>query len=64
MPDAINRIGMVSEGINTTKILENISNKNAIELPICHKVFEILYKDANPKTSFDQLMSRTLKKEN
>ena len=64
LPDAISKIGMISEGVNTTKILENISKKNNIELPICHKVFEILYKGADPKKSLDELMSRTLKKEN
>ena len=63
LQDAKNKIGMVSEGINTTKILEYISIKNNIELPICHKVYEILYKGADPKKSFDQLMSRSLKKE-
>ena len=64
LQDAKNKIGMVSEGINTTKILEHISIKNNIELPICHKVYEILYKGADPKKSFVQLMSRSLKKEN
>ena len=64
LQDAKNKIGMVSEGVNTTKILDDISKKNNIELPICNKVYEILYEGADPKKSFEQLMSRSLKKEN
>ena len=64
LQDAKNKIGMVSEGVNTTKILEDISKKNNIELPICNKVYEILYECADPKKSFEELMSRSLKKEN
>jgi len=56
-------IGMVSEGVNTTKILNNIIINNNLEMPICSEVYNILFNNAEPKTSLIKLMSRSLKVE-
>ena len=55
---------MVSEGINTTKMLNNIILDNNLEMPICSEVSNILFNGSNPKESLNNLMMRTLKKEN
>ena len=61
---AKSKIGMVSEGINTCKILNEISNKHNIEMPICSEVYKILFQNSDPKDSLYNLMTRTLKIEN
>jgi len=57
-------IGMISEGINTCKIIHKISSKNNIEMPICNEVYKILFEELNPKDSINKLMTRSLKVEN
>jgi glycerol-3-phosphate dehydrogenase (NAD(P)+) len=62
--EAKNEIGMVSEGINTCRILNKISINNNIEMPICNEVYNILFEGADPKDSIHKLMTRKLKVEN
>ena len=64
LQDAKSEIGMVSEGINTCKILNKISNKHNIEMPICSEVYKILFENSDPKDSLYNLMTRSLKVEN
>ena len=54
---------MVCEGVNTCKILKNISTNNTIDLPICNEIYNILFEKTNPKESINNLMSRKLTKE-
>ena len=63
LSDAKDEIGMISEGINTSKILNNISKKNNIEMPICTEVYKILFEGNDPKKSLYELMTRSLKEE-
>ena len=60
------KIGMVSEGINACKIVYDIldSNRHKIDLPICNEVHNILFKNADPSNSLNNLMTRNLKNEN
>jgi glycerol-3-phosphate dehydrogenase (NAD(P)+) len=60
------KIGMVSEGINACKIVYDIldSNRHKIDLPICNEVYNILFKNADPSNSLNNLMTRNLKNEN
>tara|TARA_B100001996_G_scaffold378826_1_gene363596 strand:- start:382 stop:1368 length:987 start_codon:yes stop_codon:yes gene_type:complete len=64
LSDAKDEIGMISEGINTSQILNNISKKHEIDMPICTEVYKILFEGNNPKKSLYELMTRSLKKEN
>ena len=64
LEDAKAEIGMVSEGINTCKILNEISNNHNLEMPICNEVYKILFKQSNPEDSINKLMTRSLKVEN
>ena len=64
LDESNNRIGMVSEGINTCQILYDISNKHKLDMPICSEIYKILFDGCNPKESLHQLMTRSLKVEN
>ena len=56
-------INMVSEGVNTTKILHSIILDNNLKMPICMEIYNILFKDCNPNESINKLMTRKLTKE-
>jgi glycerol-3-phosphate dehydrogenase (NAD(P)+) len=54
---------MVAEGVKTAKSVYNLSRKLAVEMPICHAVYRILYEDLDTKEAAYQLMTRDLKQE-
>ncbi|GIR96735.1 hypothetical protein CM15mP99_3700 [bacterium] len=56
-------MGMVAEGVNTTKVVHELSKKHNIEMPISNSVYEVLFMRRDPKTSVKNLMIRKLKKE-
>ncbi len=64
LEDAINQVGMISEGINACKFLNDITNKHNVEMPICNEVYKILFENSDPSTSLENLMTRDLKNEN
>ena len=57
-------IGMVSEGVNTCKILYDISVEYKLDMPICNEIYNILFSNTDPKESIYNLMTRSLKIEN
>jgi len=61
--EAIDMIGMVSEGVNTTKILNTTIKDNNLEMPICMEIYNILFNNSDPKESIHNLMTRKLTKE-
>jgi glycerol-3-phosphate dehydrogenase (NAD(P)+) len=54
---------MVAEGVKTAKSVYDLSQKLAIEMPISHEVYHILYDDVSPKDACLRLMTRDLKQE-
>ena len=64
LDESKNKIGMISEGINTCKILYNISNKHKLDMPICSEIYKILFDGGDPRKSLHLLMTRSLKVEN
>ena len=57
------KIDMISEGVNTSKILYNKIKANNLNMPICQEVYKILFKKLSPKDSILSLMTRPLKDE-
>jgi len=53
-------VGMVSEGVNTAKILNDIIESNNLKMPICTEIYNILFDNAKPKVSIYNLMTRKL----
>ena len=51
---------MVSEGINACRILFSMN----VDTPICDEVYKILFENADPANSLNNLMTRNLKDEN
>ena len=52
-----------AEGVETTRSLYNLSKRLNVDLPICRKVYEILYLRKDPLTSINSLMKRELRDE-
>ena len=63
LEEIISSMGMVAEGVNTTKVVQELSKKHNIEMPISNSVYEVLFLSKDPKTSVKNLMTRKLKKE-
>lgn len=53
----------VAEGVETSVSAKELSAKMKIEMPITNEVYEVLYKEKDPKDAITSLMTRQLKKE-
>ena len=60
---AIERVGMVVEGIMTTKAAYEMSNALGVEMPITNTVYEVLYEDQPVGPAVWKLMERDKKNE-
>jgi glycerol-3-phosphate dehydrogenase (NAD(P)+) len=54
---------MVAEGVYTVKGAALLALEHGVEMPITAEVFEVLYKEKDPRTAVEDLMQRTLKDE-
>lgn len=63
LDEIVSSMNMVAEGITTTLSVHQLAKKEKIEMPICEQVFQVLYKNKNPKKALQNLMSRKLKSE-
>ncbi len=59
----LDEMGMVVEGVRTTKAAYLFSIQKNVEMPITHALYEILYNNAEPKEIVGQLMTRSKKDE-
>lgn len=53
----------LAEGYETVKALRLLSNRYAVELPICNAVYRILYEKKDAREELEKLFTRSLKKE-
>jgi len=63
LDEAIEEIGMVVEGVKTTKSAYKLSEKLGIEMPITDEIYNVLYNNENVKESVNRLMLRDKKHE-
>ena len=63
LPEILNHMRMVAEGVKTAKSVYNLSRKAGVEMPICHATYHILYDDLSPTEALYQLMTRDLRHE-
>ncbi len=61
--EAIDRVGMVVEGIRTTRSAYELSKKLNVEMPITEVLYNVIYLDADLSNSLEQLMLREKKHE-
>jgi len=59
LKEAVQTVGMVVEGVYTTKSAYELSKQYNIEMPITQEIYNILYNDINAKESVCNLMLRT-----
>ncbi len=61
--DVLSDLGMVAEGVNTTRAAKQMSDRLQVELPITNVVHAILYEGLTPSEGLHKLMTRSLKSE-
>jgi glycerol-3-phosphate dehydrogenase (NAD(P)+) len=54
---------MVAEGVNASKSIYKLAEKENVEMPIVKEVYDIIYNNKSPKNAVINLMKRTLKEE-
>jgi len=63
MEDTLEQIGMVVEGIHTTRVIQRIAAEIGVEMPICEACYHVIYENASPVEEVNQLMIRNRKNE-
>ena len=58
LKDVIENMGMVIEGISTTKAAYELAKQQQIEMPITEAIYEVLYNGQDVKQTIAQLMRR------
>ncbi len=53
----------VAEGVKTARAIYNLSHRLAVEMPICHEVYRVLYEGLAPREALVRLMTREPKQE-
>lgn len=59
----LDQMGMVVEGVRTTKAAYQLSKEQQIEMPITEGIYEILFNDKEPKAVVEHLMNRDKREE-
>jgi len=63
LDDITGSMNMVAEGVKTARSIYNLSRRLAVEMPICHEVYHVLYDGRPPREALVRLMTRELKQE-
>ncbi|KRN75456.1 hypothetical protein IV73_GL000623 [Weissella kandleri] len=63
MDEVIDNMGMVIEGISTTKVVHDLAQQKGVEMPISEAVYQVLYAQEDPKIAINNLMERPLQQE-
>ncbi len=63
LEEIVSSMKMVAEGITTTLSVHQLARREKVEMPICEQVYQVLYKNKDPKKVLQNLMSRKLKSE-
>jgi glycerol-3-phosphate dehydrogenase (NAD(P)+) len=61
--EVLSEMVMVAEGVKTTRVAKELADTYYIEMPITQKVYEVLYREKNPREALTELMTRSLKSE-
>lgn len=63
LEQVLDEMGMVVEGVRTTKAAHQLAQKYDVAMPITSALYEVLFTDKEPKQAVDQLMIRMKKSE-
>lgn len=61
--EVLGSMGMVVEGIRTTKAAHTISEKYQVQMPIAKQLYHVLFEGLDPRTAVEALMGRDRKTE-
>lgn len=63
MPDVLKNMGMVVEGVSTTKVAHQMARELDVDMPITDAIYQVLYENAPIRTVITDLMKRSGKPE-
>lgn len=63
LEQVLTEMGMVVEGVRTTKAAYQLAQKYAVAMPITSALYDVLFTDKEPKQAVDELMIRMKKSE-
>lgn len=63
LQETLEEVGMVVEGITTTKVVYEMAHKYKVDMPITKEIYGVLYKGTNPRDAVTNLMTRSTKNE-
>lgn len=63
LADTLNKVGMVVEGVHTTRIVHNLAQKMDIDMPITKACYNVLYNGNSPREELEIMMQRDKKHE-
>ncbi len=58
LSEVLENMGMVVEGVRTTLAAYQLSKKYDVDMPITNELYNVLFKDKDPKQAVDDLMTR------
>ncbi|OMP65873.1 NAD(P)H-dependent glycerol-3-phosphate dehydrogenase [Domibacillus epiphyticus] len=63
LEEVLASMGMVVEGVRTTKAAHQLSAKYDVQMPITDALYDVLFEQRDPKNAVDELMARVKKHE-
>ena len=63
LPEVLEQMGMVVEGVRTTKAAHQLAEKYDVAMPIAEQLYEVLFNEKDPEQAVDELMIRMKKPE-
>ncbi|WP_186577813.1 NAD(P)H-dependent glycerol-3-phosphate dehydrogenase [Aquibacillus kalidii] len=63
LDDVLNEMGMVVEGVRTTRAAHQLATSQKVDMPITTGLYRILFEKAKPKDIVDELMTRVRRHE-
>lgn len=63
LKEVLDSVGMVVEGVRTTKATFQLSEIHQVDMPITQEIYKVLFADKNPKEAVDDLMTRMKRSE-
>ncbi|MFC4777547.1 NAD(P)H-dependent glycerol-3-phosphate dehydrogenase [Paenibacillus sp. GCM10023252] len=58
LEDVLTRMGMVVEGVRTTRAANTLAKEYGVEMPITEQLYEVLFAGKTPKAAVEELMGR------
>ncbi|SFM63122.1 NAD(P)H-dependent glycerol-3-phosphate dehydrogenase [Thermodesulforhabdus norvegica] len=63
LDEVLSGMKMVAEGVKTARSVYNLAKRLKVDMPICERVYSVLYEGEDPREAVKALLSRTLKHE-